>query len=386
MRLSDFILRDMEAILGEWEAFAATLLPAATGMTSLTLRDHAQQILEAVAADLLTEQSAEAQAEKSKGRATRIMDAPETAAQTHAVLRAQSGFDINQLAAEYRALRASVLRLWLEACAPGFPDLDELIRFNEAIDQAVAESVYFFSAKIEQARNLLLGMLGHDMRSPLQTIQMTATYLSLLNAGTHVSDAAERLIVSGARLKVFLDDLVDFNRTRLGLGIKIVRSETDLGKVFSDELNQLRGAHPAHQMELEMTGDLRGSWDGSRLQQLLDNLVWNAIKYGSADAPIRVVAIGGDETIRLEVKNNGLPIDPALLGQLFEPLKRGPEREPKNGSNGSLGLGLYIAREIATAHGGEIEARSDRTETVFTVTLPRLPDRFPEQTLAAPAS
>src|SRR5687768_297591 len=115
MRLADFILQEMEAILAEFEAFAATLLPAAAGMTSLALRDDAKPMLEAVAKDISTAQTKEAQAEKSKGRAPKLTGAPETAAQAHAVLRARSGFDINQLASEYRALRASVLRLWIDA-------------------------------------------------------------------------------------------------------------------------------------------------------------------------------------------------------------------------------------------------------------------------------
>ena len=109
MRLADFILRDMEPILAAWEAFASVQLPAAKHMKSLALRDHARQILEAVAKDLSTSQSREAQTAKSLGQAPLLIGAPETAAQTHALLRAQSGFDINQLAAEYRALRASVL-------------------------------------------------------------------------------------------------------------------------------------------------------------------------------------------------------------------------------------------------------------------------------------
>ena len=108
MRLADFILRDMEAILARWEAFAATSMPAAARMNALALRDHAQQILEAVVADLRATQSRAAQEAKSMGRAPKITGAPETAAQTHALLRARSGFDIRQLAAEYRALRASV--------------------------------------------------------------------------------------------------------------------------------------------------------------------------------------------------------------------------------------------------------------------------------------
>ncbi|MFL9937306.1 sensor histidine kinase [Paraburkholderia sp. RL18-103-BIB-C] len=371
MRLADFIQRDMEAILVQWEAFAATLLPAAANMQALALRDHAQAILEAVAKDLRTSQTREAQAEKSKGRAPKLIDATETAAQTHALLRARGGFNINQMAAEYRALRASVLRLWMDDCAPEAPHLDDIIRFNEAIDQAIAESVGFFSAHVEQARNLLLGMLGHDMRSPLQTIQMTASYLAALNAGEKVSEAASCLIRSGARMHALLDDMLDFNRTNLGLGITIAPTPVDLASLLADELNQLRAAHPDRQIDIEVVGNAQGVWDGRRLQQLLGNLVLNAIKYGAPDAPVRVLLAGEEAELSLEVRNSGPAIEPVALKQIFEPLKRGPNCGGGHDADSSLGLGLYIAREIAKAHGGEIEVRSDETETVFTVHLPR---------------
>jgi hypothetical protein len=361
----------METILREWEAFAATNLPAATSMNSLALRDHAQQILEAIAKDLSTQQTREAQLEKSLGRAPKLSDAPETAAQTHALLRARSGFDINQLVAEYRALRASVLRLWSDACQPDVTHADDMIRFNEAIDQAIAESIEFFSMQVDQARNLLLGMLGHDMRSPLQTIHATAAYLSALNAGAKVSEAASRLIRSGARMQGLLDDLLDFNRTRLGLGINIAPTPIDLAEIFADELAQIRAAHPDHELDLEVRGDSTGVWDGRRLQQLLSNLVLNAIKYGAPGAPVQIAVTGDETDVRFDVRNSGPGIDPAMLEQLFAPLKRGPEHENSWASDGSLGLGLYIAREIAIAHGGRIEARSDNTETVFAVRLPR---------------
>src|SRR6185436_11989508 len=292
MRLAEFILSDMEAIVVEWEAFAGSQFPTGANPTRLTLRDHAQQILEAVAKDLLTPQTQQAQADKSKGRAFKLSGAPETAAETHATLRAKSGFDINQLVGEYRALRASVLRRWTDACQPDNPGLEQIGRFNEAIDQAIAESISFFSAEVDQARNLLLGMLGHDMRSPLNTIQVTATYLAALNAGAEVSAAASRLIRSGASMQALLDDLTDFSRNKLGLGINISLANADLSALFADELDQLRGGHPGRQMNLEVAGDTRGRWDGPRLQQLLRNLVSNAIKYGVPGAPVRVLLTG----------------------------------------------------------------------------------------------
>lgn len=371
MRLADYILRDMEAILVEWEAFAATQLPAAARMTPLALRDHARQILEAVAKDLTTPQTKQAQIAKSMGRIPALIEAPETAAQTHAVLRARSGFDINQLAAEYRALRASVLRLWIDVCRPEPPDLDDLIRFNEAIDQALAESIGFFSAQVEQARNLLLGMIGHDLRSPLQAIQMTAAHLAALNSGEAVSKAASRLINSGARIQALLDDLVDFNRTKLGLGIQISRSEIDLATLVGDELDQLRAAYPDRRIVLEVKGDTRGLFDGERLGQVLDNLVVNAVKYGAADAPIRIVVIGETADVRIEVRNSGSAIDEEALARMFDPLMRGAEDQGRDNAGGSLGLGLFIAREIVKAHRGDIHAQSDGNETVFSVRVPR---------------
>lgn len=369
MRLAQFISREKERILREWEAYAVTLSPAANHLDAAGLRDHAEQILQAVTKDLSTPQSRHEQKEKSLGRAPRSPGAPETAAQTHALLRARHGFDINQLVGEYRALRASVLRLWLDECHPSAPDYDDMIRFNEAIDQAVAESVEFFDAQVEQARNLLLGMLGHDMRSPLQTIQATAAYLAALNAGDRVSDAAARLIRSGARMNALLEDLCDFNRTKLGLGLNITATDVDLVRVFGDAVDQLRAANPGRTINFEVRGDVRGRWDGMRLQQLLSNLVNNALAYGAQDLPVHVLLSSEQAEVSLAVQNQGPAIDQATLDHIFDPLKRGSD--PSRQNPAGLGLGLFIASEIATAHRGLISARSDDEGTVFEVRLPR---------------
>jgi signal transduction histidine kinase len=367
MRLADFILRDMESILAAWEAFASVQMPAAKHMNSVALRDHAWQLLEAVAKDLSTSQSRETQTAKSLGQAPLLIGSPETAAQTHALLRAQSGFDINQLAAEYRALRASVLRLWGDEAPPESTHLNDSIRFNEAIDQALAESISFFSAQVDQARNLFLGMLGHDLRNPLHTILMTASSLATLNDGVKITEASARLINSGRHMQALLDDLLDYNRTTLGLGIDITPSNADLAQLIVSALDLLRAASPDRRIELEVQGNTFGKWDSLRLQQLLGNLVRNAIKYGAIDAPVYVRLIGGAEDVVLEVRNSGPVIDPSDLSKIFDPLKRGSD---KRDADGSLGLGLYIAREIAKGHGGSIEARSNEDETVFAVRLP----------------
>ena len=366
MHLAEFIARDMEAILSQWESFARTV-PVGSSMDTAELRDHAKQILQAVCKDIVQSQTEDEQALKSKGLAEPL-NAKETAAQTHALLRARHGFDINQMASEYRALRASVLRLWADACAPGHPDLQQTIRFNEAIDQALGESILFFSAEVDRARNLLLGILGHDMRSPLQAIQMTAFHLNSLNAGNDVTSAAGRLIRSGGRMKALLDDLTDFNRTQFGLGIDVKASPIDLQEVFQDELEELRAAHPGRQVDLEVEGDVKGAWDALRLQQLLGNLVVNALRYGARERPIIVKLSGEESEVIVRVENEGEKIPPSTLANIFDPLRRGTDAPPEEGS---LGLGLYICREVALAHGGSVVAESNDRHTAFTVRLPR---------------
>jgi signal transduction histidine kinase len=133
----------------------------------------------------------------------------------------------------------------------------------------------------------------------------------------------------------------------------------------------LRAVHPDRQFDLQVSGNLQGLWDGRRLQQLLGNLVLNAVRYGAQDAPVRVVVTGDVTHVRIEVKNRGAAIEHATLMRIFDPLTRGPDHEREEDGTGSLGLGLYIANEIAKAHHGAIEARSDETETSFSVSLPR---------------
>ncbi|MEO7386877.1 MAG: sensor histidine kinase [Gammaproteobacteria bacterium] len=365
MKLADFIERDMESILSQWEAFARSL-PAGKTMDVEGLRDHAEQILKAVRKHIATLQTLDEQHSKSRGLAVPL-DAKETAAQTHALLRARWGFDINEMASEYRALRASVLRLWADACAPEPPDLSELIRFNEAIDQALCESIGHFSAEVDRARDLLLGILGHDLRNPLTSIQLTARHLQLLNAGDDVTEAAGVLIRSGASMKALLDDLTDFNRTRLGLGIRIRPTESDLGLLLEDQLQQIRASNPTREISLTSEGDLDGKWDEGRMHQIFDNLVSNALRYGAKDGRVVVKLHGSEREIVFTVENEGDKISAPTLARMFEPLVRGEEQLA---SDGNMGLGLYICREIARAHGGSIAADSTDTGTAFTVRLP----------------
>jgi signal transduction histidine kinase len=369
MRLADFIDANTPAILAEWESFASSLLPAAAELDPAALRDHAEQILRAVTKDLRKSQTPSQQSEKSKGRAPALPQTTETAAQIHAVLRATGGFTIRQLVAEYRALRASVLRLWSNAATYGPHTIEDAGRFNEAIDQAIAESVDYFTSEVDRWRAVFLGVLGHDLRGPLNAVLLTSQVISALSAGTPVSEHTAKLMRSGERMRQLLDDLLDYNRTSLDIGIRIAAEPVDLARVCREEIELLRAALPASTIELATTGITQGSWDSSRIKQVISNLVTNAARYGDPSGTVRVSLRGDDAQVHLSVENTGPSIPKELMTSLFEPLRRA--RADSQGERESLGLGLFIVRQIALAHGGNVTVESADGTTRFTVTLPK---------------
>jgi signal transduction histidine kinase len=370
VRLADFIDANITAILVEWEAFASSLLPAAGGMDSVALRDHVEGILRAVAKDLRTAQTRAEQSAKSKGQAIVLPGATETAAQTHALLRAADGFTIRQLVAEYRALRASVLRLWSDDAAYEPRAMEDVGRFNEAIDQAIAESVDYCTSEVDRWRAVFLGVLGHELRGPLNAILLTSRLVAAMSAGTTINEHTGKLLHSGERMRLLLDDLLDYSRASLDIGIRVSRLPIDLAAVCREEIEELRAALPDAKIEFATAGARKGSWDASRIKQVLSNLVTNAVKYGDRGGLIRVGLSDKGSEVHLSVENTGRGIPKEQLNFLFEPLRRsattGSQAERE-----SLGLGLFIVRQIALAHGGSVTAECTGGRTRFTVALPK---------------
>lgn len=373
--LSNFISQNEEAILAECEAFARTLLPGAADMDQEALRDHLAHILTAVAADMKRPQTADEQSEKSKGRAPSERNAPDTAAETHGGLRAASRFNVSQTAAEFRALRASVLRLWL-ATSPslGPPEVDEITRFNEAMDQALAESLASFAEAAARDRNLFLGVLSHELRTPLGTIVGSAyTLLRAAEQGRTFPEAASRALSAGKRIQSILDDLLDYVRSGLNGGMRVTPIPLRMDDLCERLLGELDVGFPGRRVELEVEGDMAGVWDEQRIGQAISNIVSNAIKYGSPEVPVRVHLDGsGDDEVNVAVHNAGPQIPAEIQESFFQPLVRGAGPDQ---SGVSLGLGLYIVRQIAEAHDGTVEATSSaHNGTVFRIRLPRQSD------------
>lgn len=369
VRLASFIEQQMPAILQEWVSFAATLTPAAEGMDAAALRDHAEQMLQAIALDLRTAQTSEQQLAKSRGELAPGSTVPQTAAEIHAVLRATHGFSIQQLVSEYRALRASVLKLYAIAQPVDPHTLKDIGRFNEALDQAIAESVQFYTVEVERWRNIFLAVLGHDLRGPLNAILLTSKVIAKLVDGTPVNEATARLIRGGERMQELLEDLLDFNRSSLHMGLAVKRSPVDLATICLEEVELRRASHPDHAIELSVTGSTEGSWDASRIKQALGNLISNAAKYGAPRGRILVDLRADEAQAYLSVKNEGATLPRETLSSLFEPLRRIPHGA--HGDRASLGLGLFIVREVARAHGGTVTVESADGVTDFAVHLPK---------------
>jgi len=369
MRLAQFMAANSKRITSEWEEFARTCDP---GLNLVQRRDHVEGMLRAIALDLETPQTKGEQKEKSKGHDDATVDS-NTAANAHGTDRAALGYTPAEIMSEFRALRASVLRLWSEGQSEfDRSSLEEVTRFNEAIDQILAESMTRYAEDVDRSKELFLGVLGHDLRNPLGAIMMSATAMMTQEGPDwpHLKTVS-RIVRSGTRMNEIIGDLLDFTRTRLGDGIPVVREDMDMETICRQTVDEITAFHPDCIVEFEATGQLRGQWDKGRIGQALSNLVGNAYQHGMENLPIEVIVRGEPDRVVLTVHNEGPVIPTSKLQDIFNPFLQIDAGRAKSKDPSSLGLGLYIVQAIATAHQGTIEVVSTQRGTTFTMQLPR---------------
>jgi signal transduction histidine kinase len=373
-RLSSFIREHAEDILVEWETFARAL-PMGESMDVIALRDHAKEMLAVIAEDLETPQTRRQQADKAAGRSDAADFRTPTAAQEHGAGRAESGFTVGQMVSEFRALRASVLRLWGKQRSEfDTTDVKDISRFNEAIDQAIAESVVRHTDEIGQSKERFLAILGHDLRTPLSAIITSTKFMLDMEElkEPHLT-LVTRIASSARRMNQMVADLLEFTRTRFGDSIPVVRVETDVRRIVHDVVAEVAASYPSSAVRIETSGELRGQWDADRLTQAFTNLITNAVQHGSDKSPIKVAARGAANEVTVSVQNDGPMIPKKQLGGIFDAMKHAGADGGRDRRH--LGLGLYIVDKIVAAHGGKIDVRSSREHgTTFTVHLPRLAD------------
>lgn len=215
----------------------------------------------------------------------------------------------------------------------------------------------------------MMGIVSHDLRNPLATIELSAMLVAAGGVSADQQAALNRITRATSRASRLIHDLLDFTQARLGKGLGIAPVDIDLHAVMSDSVDELRTAFPGRDIVHHTVGDGKCEADPDRLMQLAGNLVTNAITYGRADSPVTVTSQGDGDECAITVHNTGRPIAPELIPVLFEPLARGASSP--DGSR-SVGLGLYIVREIARAHGGEVTVVSSEAEgTTFAARFPR---------------
>jgi signal transduction histidine kinase len=227
-----------------------------------------------------------------------------------------------------------------------------------------------------ELRDQFIAILGHDLRNPLQAIFATSELLERrLTDTVHVNMAA-RIRASARRMSALIDDVLDFARARLGGGIGVdIQPVADIENALSNVVTELQDAKPDRQIQLDIAIDSPVECDAGRTQQVLSNLIGNALTHGSPDSPVKVHVATTEGELVMRVWNDGVPIPEENLAKIFEPFWR----QSSESGRGGLGLGLHICAQIVRAHGGQLTVTSSADQgTEFTVHLPlRRPARAP---------
>lgn len=245
--------------------------------------------------------------------------------------------------------------LWIASST----DIDDVKRAEQNLQRTVRFSEMF------------VGILGHDLRNPLNAITMAASLLAMRADTDKISKPVSRIAASAGRMDRMIAQLLDFTRLRLGQGFPLHRAEVDLAELCRTIIDELEPVQE-RKIQLEAVGDVVGSWDRDRLSQLVSNLAANACQHGALGVPIEIRLDGSElAMVHIEVRNGGA-IGAELLPVMFEPLHAAEGGRPKSEGSSGLGLGLFISQQIALAHGGEIRVESTaQLGTRFTIVLPR---------------
>jgi signal transduction histidine kinase/ActR/RegA family two-component response regulator len=379
LRLANFILEQTDAILKEWDSFARTV-ELATEMTVKELRNHAAEMLKCIANDLLSIQSRQEEIDKSRGREARTLQIE--AGELHGLARLDSHFTIEQLASEYRSLRSSVLRLWTDAVAtPSSTDVIDITRFNEAIDQLLAASIFSFAKATRDAleaekarRDQFLAMLAHELRNPLSPISAAATLLKMSKSNDAVVTNAGNIIARQVKhMATLVDDLLDVSRVTRGT-VELKLAPLDLRQVIHDAVEQVAPLMAARQHALkvaELPEPMNMLGDKERLVQIITNLLTNAAKYTPEGGHVELKLDQYEGQVAITIEDDGVGMAPDLIPHVFDIFAQAERTSDR--TTGGLGLGLALVKSLAELHGGKATCSSEGRGrgSKFTVWLPK---------------
>lgn len=350
-RIGAYLRQRRDAIGAECARRIQARIPAAQGASHASLADPLPPLIDALADAL----------DREEGAVPEVL-AP---ARRHAQLRDEQAFGLREIVWEYAILRDVLLESI--AASPDVPvEARPVFATVQAVDHEVDRAVYeairqYVDAR-DRRRDLFAGMLTHDLRNPLHAARLTLSMMERrgrLDPEDAVAlETARSYLVTVSKL---VDELAEFMRARLGQGIPVNRAPMDLGGLVRDVFEEFRLAHADRRLVLVEAGALWASADRTRMTQVLNNLLGNALKHG--EDPIEVAARSEGGSVVVEVRNRGV-IAEAVRDRIFEPFAG---RE-----GGGLGLGLFIVREVARAHGGEVEVVTEPGVTSFRVRVPQI--------------
>jgi signal transduction histidine kinase len=235
-------------------------------------------------------------------------------------------------------------------------------------------------ARAVQFQRRVLGMVGHDLRNPLSVVLMAATQLAkTTDPNDRRQGPVARIVAAVSRMDRMIRDLFDYSRIELRLALPLDIRPSDVDMSCTRVVDELRAVNPNREIRYEPGSDPSVRWDSDRMEQVLENLLGNALKYSPPATPVQLRWRNESGGIVLEVENQGDPIAPDLLPHVFEPFRSGTGHDART-AKASMGLGLYIVRHIVKEHGGSIDVSSVPGATIFTV---RLPQHTPTPTHAA---
>lgn len=247
----------------------------------------------------------------------------------------------------------------------------ELVQSRERLRATVAEAERLQAEAKDRAlfAEQMIGIVSHDLRNPMSSIQMGAHLLRQSEPSPQQKRVLNRIERSTERANRLIADLLDFTQARVGKGLAIAVESIDLHATTAESVEELSAVYPGRRLNHVRVGQGACLADASRLEQLLGNLVSNAMSYGSIEAAVTVTSAVEDERFSLSVHNEGQPITASMQQTIFQPMARGTQ---VSNDTRSVGLGLFIVSEIAKAHGGQASVTSSlEAGTTFSIVIPR---------------
>jgi signal transduction histidine kinase len=353
-RVADFIRENEARIATLWEDEVRAELPALKNMTRPVLLDHLQEFLEGLANWL-------------EGKTEEADRAFHNLVEGHALQRLGYGVGLETLTSEYSKIRIVLLREL--ANVPDIPSAS-MLRLHEGMDRAMNDAIRRYAFRREEVRERFMAILGHDLRDPLSTVQISANILAA-NPGIkpELRLIASRIGRASNRMVRMIADVLDFARGHLGNGIPANPTLNDMGEICRAAVDELSAANPQRELAVQTTGDLRGAFDRDRVHQALANLISNALHHTRGPIEVHAREEENHEAIVTDVTSHGAAIPEDLRRRIFDPFLQGDTPGPRQG----LGLGLYIVQQIALAHGGTCDVASDDKATTFSIRWPRAP-------------